>query len=182
MTQLWTSEDAAKATKGEAKGTWSASGLSIDTRSLGWGELFIPLKDVRDGHDFIPQARAAGAAAVISENPNEQAPALIVEDAMQAMRDLAIAARTRCDARRIAVTGSVGKTSLKEAIAAICNTSGRTHKSLKSFNNHWGVPLTIAAMPADTDYGVFEVGMNHAGELSKYRRDCIGQGRGAGRS
>ena len=164
--RLWTSQDAAKATGGEAKGTWSINGLSIDTRSLSWGDLFVPLKDARDGHDFIPNARAAGAGAVISENPNEQAPALIVEDALQAMRDLAVAARKRSEAKRIAVTGSVGKTSLKEAIAAICDASGYTHKSLKSFNNHWGVPLTLATMPIDTSYGVFEVGMNHAGELA----------------
>ncbi len=166
MRQLWTSEDAAKATGGASKGNWTISGLSIDTRSLQWGDLFVPLKDARDGHDFIPQARAAGAGAVISENPNEQAPALIVKDSLQAMRDLAIAARVRSQAKRIAVTGSVGKTSLKEAISAICAASGSTHKSLKSFNNHWGVPLTLATMPADTNYGVFEVGMNHAGELS----------------
>ncbi len=164
--RLWTSKDAAEATGGEAKGTWAINGMSIDTRSLNWGDLFVPLKDVRDGHDFIPNARAAGASAVISENPNEQAPALIVKDALQAMRDLAIAGRIRSQAKRIAVTGSVGKTSLKEAIATICNASGRTHKSLKSFNNHWGVPLTLATMPIDTDYGVFEVGMNHAGELA----------------
>ncbi len=163
---LWTYEDAAAATRGEAKGSWNATGLSIDTRSLQWGELFVPLKDVRDGHEFIPNARAAGACAVISENPNEQAPALIVTDSLQAMRDLAVAARKRSGARRIAVTGSVGKTSLKEAIAAICQSAGRTHKSQKSFNNHWGVPLTLAAMPKDTDFGVFEVGMNHAGELA----------------
>lgn len=163
---LWTSEDAAKATNGEAKGSWNAVGLSIDTRSLEWGELFVPLKDIRDGHDFIPGARAAGACAVISENPNEQAPALIVKDSLKALEDLAVAARKRCQAKRIAVTGSVGKTSLKEAISAICLTAGRTHKSQKSFNNHWGVPLTLASMPRDIDYGVFEVGMNHAGELA----------------
>ena len=163
---LWTSDDAAKATNGEAKGSWNAVGLSIDTRSLEWGELFVPLKDIRDGHDFIPGARAAGACAVISENPNEQAPALIVKDSLKALEDLAVAARKRCQAKRIAVTGSVGKTSLKEAISAICLAAGRTHKSQKSFNNHWGVPLTLASMPRDTDYGVFEVGMNHAGELA----------------
>jgi len=164
--KLWTSEEAAAATGGEAKGSWMAGGLSIDTRSLAWGDLFVPLKDVRDGHDFIPAARAAGASAVISENPNEQAPALIVDDSLKAMRALAVAARKRSSAKRIAVTGSVGKTSLKEAISVICMAAGRTHKSQKSFNNHWGVPLSLAAMPPDTDYGVFEVGMNHAGELA----------------
>ncbi len=163
---LWTSAMAAEATGGEAKGDWSVNGLSIDTRTLEWGELFVPLKDARDGHDFIPMARAAGAGAVMSENPNEQAPALIVKDSLQALRDLAVAARRRCDAKRIAITGSVGKTSLKEAIAAICAREGQCHKSQKSFNNHWGVPLTLATMPQTTDYGVFEVGMNHAGELA----------------
>ena len=164
--RIWTSSEAALATGGQAKGTWSVSGLSIDTRSLNWGDLFVPLKDARDGHDFIPNAKAAGAAAVISENPNEQAPALIVKDSLQAMRDLGVAARNRCQAKRIAITGSVGKTSLKEAIAEICISEGSCHKSLKSFNNHWGVPLTLATMAASTEFGVFEVGMNHAGELA----------------
>ncbi len=163
---LWTSRDAAEATGGEARGDWQATGLSIDTRSLQWGELFVPLKDQRDGHEFIPQARAAGACAVISENTNELSPALIVEDSLQALRDLAAAARKRSDAKRIAVTGSVGKTSLKEALATICGSAGSTHKSQKSFNNHWGAPLTLATMPKSTEFGVFELGMNHAGELT----------------
>ena len=164
---LWTSADAAKATGGEARGEWQATGLSIDTRSLQWGDLFVPLKDQRDGHDFIPQARAAGACAVVSENNNELSPALIVKDSLKALRDLANAARDRSAAKRIAVTGSVGKTSLKEALATICASAGETHKSLKSYNNHWGVPLTLATMPASTEYGVFELGMNHAGELTE---------------
>jgi len=163
---LWTSQDAAAATGGEARGDWQATGLSIDTRSLEWGELFVPLKDQRDGHEFIPQARAAGASAVISEHKNELSPALIVEDSLQALRDLAIAARKRSNAKRIAVTGSVGKTSLKEALATICGSAGQTHKSQKSFNNHWGAPLTLATMPKSTEFGVFELGMNHAGELT----------------
>ncbi len=163
---LWTSKDAAEATGGDVRGDWNAGGLSIDTRSLEWGDMFIPLKDKRDGHDFIPQARAAGAAVVMSENPDELAPALIVDDAMNALRGMAGFARDRSDAKRIAVTGSVGKTSLKEAIAAICASEGATHKSQKSFNNHWGVPLTLATMPQSTEFGVFETGMNHAGELT----------------
>jgi UDP-N-acetylmuramoyl-tripeptide--D-alanyl-D-alanine ligase len=163
---LWTSADAALATGGRSIGDWSVTGLSIDSRSLRPGDLFIPLKDSRDGHDFIPMARKAQAGAVLSERQDETSPALIVENCEAAMRELAIAARRRAPAMRVAVTGSVGKTSLKEAIASICQLSGKTHKSLKSFNNHWGVPLTLAAMPKDTEYGVFEVGMNHAGELS----------------
>lgn len=163
---VWTSKDAAAATGGKAVGDWEVSGLSIDTRSLKSGDLFIPLKDVRDGHEFIAQARSAGAGAVTSERADEDAPALIVDDALQAMRDLAIAARKRSPAFRVAITGSVGKTSLKEAVATIFESAGAAHKSLKSFNNHWGVPLTLASLPVDADYGVFEVGMNHAGELA----------------
>jgi len=163
---LWTSEEASKATDGVAMGRWEVTGLSIDSRSLKAGELFIPLKDVRDGHEFIPSAREAGAGAVISERNIEAAPALIVDDSLAAMRDMAVAARQRSKAKRIAITGSVGKTSLKEAISAICQSVGRTHKSQKSFNNHWGVPLTLASMPKDTEFGVFEAGMNHAGELA----------------
>jgi len=163
---LWTSSEAAIATGGTAIGEWTIHGLSIDTRSIKAGDLFVPLKDIRDGHDFIPAAYEAGAAATLSERLIEGAPALIVEDSLQALRDMALAARNRSKAVRIAVTGSVGKTSVKEAIAAICKTSGKSHKSIKSFNNHWGVPLTLAGMPQDTEYGVFELGMNHAGELA----------------
>lgn len=164
---LWTSEEAAKATGGRAVGEWSVSGLSIDTRSLEAGDMFVPLKDARDGHDFIPMARERGAGAILSENFEEIAPALVVDDAEKALHDLAMAARERSNARRAAVTGSVGKTSLKEMIAHICTSAGKTHKSQKSFNNHWGVPFTLASMPHDAAYGVFELGMNHTGELAK---------------
>lgn len=163
---LWTSAEAASATGGNAIGDWSIHGLSIDTRSLKEGDLFVPLKDIRDGHDFIPAAYEAGAGATLSERRIENAPALIVDDSLQALRDLAVAARNRSKAVRIAVTGSVGKTSVKEAIATICHASGKSHKSIKSFNNHWGVPLTLAGMPKVTQYGIFELGMNHAGELA----------------
>lgn len=163
---LWTSAEAAAATGGVAVGEWDIHGLSIDTRSLKEGDLFVPLKDIRDGHDFVPAAYEAGAGAAISERRIENAPALIVDDSLQALRNLAVAARNRSKAVRIAVTGSVGKTSVKEAIASICEASGKSHKSIKSFNNHWGVPLTLAGMPKNTQYGVFELGMNHAGELA----------------
>lgn len=166
MSALWTHQDAAKATGGKAVGEWSINGLSIDTRSIVDGDLFVPLKDIRDGHDFIPMAYEKGAGAVISEHPISDAPALIVPDALRALEELAIAARQRSSATRIAVTGSVGKTSVKEMIATICRRAGRTHASIKSFNNHWGVPLTLAGMPQETEYGVFEMGMNHAGELA----------------
>ncbi len=166
MSALWTHIDAANATGGKAVGDWSVNGLSIDTRSLKNGDLFIPLKDIRDGHDFIPMALEKGAGAVISEHPITDAPALIVEDSLKALEDLAIAARKRSGATRIAITGSVGKTSVKEMIAHICRAVGQTHNSIKSFNNHWGVPFTLAGMAKDTEYGVFEMGMNHAGELA----------------
>ncbi len=166
MTVLWTHETAQTATGGKAVGTWAVSGLSIDSRTLEPGQLFVPLKDIRDGHDFIPAAYAKGAAAVISEHQISDAPALIVPDSLQALEDLAIAARDRSRALRIAITGSVGKTSVKTLIANMCRAGGPTHASVKSYNNHWGVPLTLAGMPADTQYGVFEMGMNHAGELT----------------
>jgi len=166
MSALWTHTDAAAATGGQAVGEWAVNGLSIDTRSLAEGQLFVPLKDIRNGHDFIPLAYEKGAAAVISEHDIKHVPALIVPDSLKALEDLAIAARKRSAAKRIAVTGSVGKTSVKEMIAAICRADGNTHASIKSFNNHWGVPLTLAGMAKDTQYGVFEMGMNHAGELA----------------
>ncbi|MEE9346757.1 MAG: UDP-N-acetylmuramoyl-tripeptide--D-alanyl-D-alanine ligase [Robiginitomaculum sp.] len=165
MSVLWTGLDAARATGGNAIGAWSVSGLSIDTRTIKPGELFVPLKDMRDGHDFIPMALEKGAV-VMSERAIDSVPALKVNDALIALRGLAVAARARCDALRIAVTGSVGKTSVKEAIYVALSPSAKTHKSVKSFNNHWGVPLTLALMPRETQYGVLETGMNHAGELS----------------
>ena len=168
MTVLWTEKTAAKATGGLSVGKWNAMGLSIDTRTLRPGDLFIPLKDERDGHDFIPMAYEKGAAAVISERTIDGAPALVVKNAQSALEDLA---RSKSGlAKRVAVTGSVGKTSVKEMIAHICRAAGKTHASIKSYNNHWGVPLTLAGMPGDTEYGIFEMGMNHAGELTDLSR------------
>lgn len=162
---LWSAKDAAGATGGTAQGDWVVGGVSIDTRSIGAGDLFIPLKDVRDGHDFIPMALEKGAV-VMSERKIADVPSLKVDNAMDALRGLAAASRKRSKALRIAVTGSVGKTSVKEALAAALAPSGATHKSIKSFNNHWGVPLMMAAMPKATKFAVFEAGMNHAGELT----------------
>ncbi|RZV36904.1 MAG: UDP-N-acetylmuramoyl-tripeptide--D-alanyl-D-alanine ligase [Acidimicrobiales bacterium] len=164
MSVLWTDKTVVQATGGEAVGTWEASGISIDTRTLQAGDLFIPLKDVRDGHEFIPMAFENGAAAVISERHIEDVPAVIVKSAQQALEDMA---RSKSDlAQRVAITGSVGKTSVKEMVAHICRAAGKTHASIKSYNNHWGVPYTLAGMPIDTEYGIFEMGMNHAGELA----------------
>jgi len=162
---LWTSADIAKAVSGEASGDFTVSGLSIDTRTIESSDLFVPLKDIRDGHDFIPMAMEKGAGGTLSENP-VSGNAVIVKDSLQALRDLGKEGVERSRALRIAVTGSVGKTSVKEALAPMFSAFGNTHKSLKSYNNHWGLPLTMARMPVETEYGIFEMGMNHAGELT----------------
>ncbi len=164
---LWTSNDIAKATGGTASHDFDVESLSIDTRSLETEALFIPLKDVRDGHDFIPQAMKAGAAGTLSDRPLNDVPHVLVAETLTALNDLAKASRERSKALRIGVTGSVGKTSVKDALAVMFSKFGNVHRSKKSFNNHWGVPLTLAGMPKNTDYGVFEMGMNHAGEISE---------------
>ena len=164
---LWTSEEIEKATRGEATKAFGVEGISIDTRELKAGDLFVPLKAERDGHDFIANAFREGAGATLSEVPINGHAGVLVDDTLIALRRMAEAARERSGAVRIGVTGSVGKTSLKEAIATICAGAGPTHKSVKSFNNHWGVPLTLARMPRATEFGVFEMGMNHAGELTE---------------
>ncbi|WP_417491216.1 UDP-N-acetylmuramoyl-tripeptide--D-alanyl-D-alanine ligase [Maricaulis sp.] len=165
---LWTAGQAMAATGGMLVGDpgWSCGGLSIDTRTIVPGDLFVALKDVRDGHDFVVDAMARGAAAcLVSDASRCPGPALKVKDTLVALRALAAAARDRSGAIRIAVTGSVGKTSVKEALAAVLRTAGPAHWSVKSYNNHWGVPLTLARMPTATERAVFELGMNHAGEI-----------------
>ncbi|TMV07912.1 UDP-N-acetylmuramoyl-tripeptide--D-alanyl-D-alanine ligase [Ruegeria sediminis] len=167
---LWTAAEAAEATKGRATADWQADGVSIDTRSIQPGDLFVALKASRDGHDFVAQALENGAgAALVSRIPEgvaPDAPLLIVEDVQAALEALGQAARSRCDARVVAVTGSVGKTSTKEMLATILAAHGRTHASVASYNNHWGVPLTLARMPRDTEFAVIEIGMNHPGEIA----------------
>jgi len=148
------------------------TGVSIDTRTLEPGNLFVALKDIRDGHEFVPTAFKNGAAAALVSTSYQRKPGdgplLHVDDVLKALEALGKAARTRLspDARVIAVTGSVGKTTTKEMLRACLTPLGNTHAADKSFNNHWGVPLTLARMPADTRYGVFEIGMNHAGEIT----------------
>ena len=166
MSELWTAADIAKATGGKASADWSVSGVSIDSRSLEEGDLFVPLKDARDGHEFISMAQENGAGGVLTEK-GVSGNAVKVDDTYQALRALGKEGVERSQALRIAVTGSVGKTSVKEALAHMFSAFAPTHKSLKSYNNHWGVPLTMARMPQDTKYGIFEMGMNHAGELSE---------------
>ena len=174
MTALWTAVEAASATAGEARGDWSVTGVSIDTRTLEPGDLFVALKDVRDGHDFVAQALEKGAgAALVSRIPDgvaQDAPLLIVPNVLAALEALGRAARARTNARVVGVTGSVGKTSTKEMLRDVLSCQGRTHASVASYNNHWGVPLTLARMPADTEFAVIEIGMNHPGEIAPLSR------------
>ncbi len=167
---LWTATDAVAATGGATTGDWTASGVSIDTRTIAPGDLFVALKDVRDGHDFVAMALEKGAAAaLVTHRPDgvaEDAPLLVVPDVLQALEALGVAARARTDARIVGVTGSVGKTSTKEMLRDVLGRQGRVHASVASYNNHWGVPLTLARMPADTDYAVIEMGMSNPGEIA----------------
>lgn len=167
---LWSAQQAALATGGRAVGGWAVTGVSIDTRTLQTGDLFVALKAARDGHDFVADALAAGAgAALVSRVPDgvdDTAPLLIVPDVQTALEDLGRAARARTKAKVIAVTGSVGKTSTKEMLRHMLGACGKTHASVASYNNHWGVPLTLARMPADTEFAVIEIGMNHPGEIA----------------
>lgn len=164
---LWSAGEAAAATDGRLEGgDWTASGVSIDTRTLKPGDLFVALADQRDGHDFAQAALDKGAAAALVSKPGAcEGRKLVVPDVLQALRDLGAASRDRCGAVRVAVTGSVGKTSVKDWIAAVFREAGPAHWSVKSYNNHWGVPLTLARMPRETRHAVFEMGMNHAGEI-----------------
>ena len=170
---LWTSAEIVDATGGRATAAFSISGISIDSRSLQPGDLFIALQDVRDGHDFVAAAFAAGASAALVSRPIAGGANIIVPDVLEALCDLARAARERATScYRVAVTGSVGKTSVKDMIATIFRMQGHAHWSEKSFNNQWGVPLTLARMPRDTEYAVFEVGMSTPGEIAP-RSDLI---------
>ncbi len=167
---LWTASEAARATGGSTRGDWDISGVSIDTRTIEPGDLFVALTAARDGHDFVAQALEKGAgAAMVSRIPDdlpEGAPLLIVEDVQTALEALGQASRARTQAKVVAITGSVGKTSTKEMIAKMLSDQGKTHASVASYNNHWGVPLTLARMPRDAEYAVIEIGMNHPGEIA----------------
>ena len=174
MGVLWTSADAAAATMGRATRDFGVTGISIDTRTLRPGDLFVALKDQRDGHDFVAQALAKGAgAALVSRLPegcSASDPLLIVEDVLAALTALGRAGRARARARVIAVTGSVGKTSTKEMLRAVLASQGSVHAAEASFNNHWGVPITLARLPRDADFAVVEIGMNHPGEIAPLAR------------
>jgi UDP-N-acetylmuramoyl-tripeptide--D-alanyl-D-alanine ligase len=164
---LWTSAEIVAATGGALGGAaFAATGVSIDTRSLEPGDLFVALAGERDGHEFVAGALQRGAAGVLTSRPTDGA-AVIVPDTLVALEKLGVAARDRApQARRGAVTGSVGKTSVTQAIRAGLAAAGRAHGSVKSYNNHIGVPLTLARMPRAAERAVFEIGMNHADEIT----------------
>ena len=170
MTVLWTAADAAAATGGIVTGDWSALGVSIDTRALMAGDLFVALTDLRDGHNFVAMALIKGAAAaMVTHHPDgvaDDAPLLIVDDVLAALVALGCAARARTRAKVVGVTGSVGKTSTKEMLRTVLSTQGKTHVSEASYNNHWGVPLTLARMAKNTQYAIIEIGMSNPGEIA----------------
>jgi UDP-N-acetylmuramoyl-tripeptide--D-alanyl-D-alanine ligase len=172
MSPLWSATEIAEAVGGTAHGDFEANGVAFDSREIEAGDLFIALGgEATDGHLFLDRAFAAGAAGAIVSQPIE-APHVLVPDTMAALNDLGRASRARTAARIVGVTGSAGKTGTKEALFAALDRAapGRAHRSVKSYNNHTGVPLSLARMPAQSRYGVFEMGMNHAGELSALTR------------
>ncbi|MEO1040789.1 MAG: UDP-N-acetylmuramoyl-tripeptide--D-alanyl-D-alanine ligase [Pseudomonadota bacterium] len=166
---LWKDYQVAAATRGTARGggAWTASGLSIDTRTLRPGDIFVAIEAERDGHDFLPQAFEAGASAALVSLPVDETfgPQIVVKHTLTALEALAAAARDRNFGKLVGVTGSAGKTTTKEMLRFAMAPAGEVHAADKSFNNHLGVPLTLAALPARASIGVFEMGMNHAGEI-----------------
>jgi UDP-N-acetylmuramoyl-tripeptide--D-alanyl-D-alanine ligase len=170
---LWTSSAMAQAMRASINGALpeAVSGLSIDSRTIAPGEAYFAIKgDVHDGHDFVVAALKAGAALAVVEAAQREkfasdASLLVVDDVLAGLVDLSRAARARLDGQVIAVTGSVGKTSTKEALRRVLGAQGPTHASAASFNNHWGVPLSLARCPATARFAIFEIGMNHAGEI-----------------
>jgi UDP-N-acetylmuramoyl-tripeptide--D-alanyl-D-alanine ligase len=171
---LWTAVDAVRATGGKCDGDWQVTGVSIDSRTVQAGDLFVALKGPNfDGHDFVSEALDKNAYAVVSSVPKgleDDRRLLLVDDTMAALEALATAARERSSARILAITGSVGKTGTKEALRRALARDGRVHASEGNLNNQWGAPLSLARMPADSDYAVFELGMNHAGEIEPLSR------------
>ncbi|MGR3369015.1 MAG: UDP-N-acetylmuramoyl-tripeptide--D-alanyl-D-alanine ligase [Sagittula sp.] len=171
---LWTAAEAAAATGGRVASDWQVSGVSIDTRTIEPGDLFVALKAARDGHDFVAQALDKGAAAAlvsrVPEGVDNPEKLLLVDDVQTGLEALGKAARARFAGRVVAVTGSVGKTSTKEMLRTVLSAQGTVHAAEKSYNNHWGVPLTLARMPKDVDFAVIEIGMNHPGEIAPLAR------------
>jgi UDP-N-acetylmuramoyl-tripeptide--D-alanyl-D-alanine ligase len=172
---MWTAQDAARAAGGQTTGQWVALGVSIDTRTLAAGDLFIALTAARDGHDFVKAALDKGAAAAlvsrIPDGLSQDDPRLLrVADVQAGLEGLGRFARARSTARVVGVTGSVGKTSAKEMLRYILGGQGRVHAAEASYNNHWGVPLTLARLPQDADFAVIEIGMSNPGEIAPLAR------------
>ncbi len=166
MTALWTNHEMIAATLGHTSQPFDATGLSIDTRTLKPGDLFVALKgDARDGHEFVRAALDAKAGGALVSRAMDGGPTLTVANTLRGLEDLARASRARSHAKIVAVTGSAGKTTTKEMLRLACGALGTTHASAASYNNHWGVPLSLASMPRESAFGIFEVGMNHFGEL-----------------
>lgn len=179
MAVLWTRAEAEAATGAAAAGgvagrDWTATGVSIDTRSLLPGDLFVALSAARDGHDFVAEALAKGAAAAlvsrVPEGVAPDAPLLVVRDVLDGLWALGRAARARFRGKLVAVTGSVGKTGTKEMLRVALGAQATVHAAEKSYNNHWGVPLTLARMPETVDFAVIEIGMNAPGEIAPLTR------------
>jgi UDP-N-acetylmuramoyl-tripeptide--D-alanyl-D-alanine ligase len=172
VTALWTAQEIADATNGAVHGDFAVTGVAFDSREVGPGNLFIALKgEATDGHRFLERAYAAGAAGAIVSAEIAH-PHVHVADTTAALSDLGRASRARSSARICGVTGSVGKTGTKEALFLALDRAarGQAHRSVKSYNNHTGVPLSLVRMPREALYGVFEMGMNHAGELAALTR------------
>jgi UDP-N-acetylmuramoyl-tripeptide--D-alanyl-D-alanine ligase len=172
MTELWSADDLTEATGGAMAERFAASGVSIDTRTLRPGDLFIALRgDSGDGHDHVAAALARGAGgAMVHHAVPDAGPLLTVDDTLSALARLGGYARARFAGRLVAVTGSVGKTTTKEMLRTVLATQGATHAAVASYNNHWGLPLTLARMPPDAAFCVAEIGMNHAGEIAPLAR------------
>lgn len=169
---LWDAAAIAQATGGMASGDFQCAGVEMDSRDVRNGDLFVALKgEAMDGHAFVEAAFAKGAAAALVEHPIDY-PHILVKDTTEALQALAAAARARTPAKIVGVTGSVGKTGVKEALFAALERASRgaTHRSTRSYNNHVGVPLSLARMPARAKFAVFEMGMNHAGEIDALTR------------
>ncbi len=172
MTTLWTAADLLEATGGRMDTPFAATGVSIDTRTLQAGDLFIALAGENgDGHAFVAEALANGAAgAMVHRDVAGADPSLRVDDTLAGLHRLGGYARLRFNGRLVAVTGSVGKTTTKEMLRTLLSALGRTHAAVASYNNHWGLPLTLARTPLDTQYCIAEIGMNHAGEIAPLAR------------
>ena len=172
MTALWTARDLMEATGGAMETPFAATGVSIDTRTIQPGDLFVALQgETADGHRFVTDALAKGAAgALVHRDVPDAGHLLLVDDTLAGLHRLGGYARERSTARLVAVTGSVGKTTTKEMLRTILAAFGRTHAAVASYNNHWGLPLTLARMPPDTEFCVAEIGMNHAGEIAPLAR------------